>query len=172
LFMELTEAIKKRRSIRKYKRDPIPDETIREVLEAAMDAPSAGNLQSRYFFVVSDQSLRKRLAAAAYDQNFIGQAPIVVVVCTDHRIQTTYGERGIMLYAIMDCAAAIQNMMLCAYSLGLGTCWVGAFNEKEVTKLLNIPSHFRPVAIVPLGYPNESPLPPPKMPFESACEFR
>lgn len=169
--MELTQAIKKRRSIRKFKRDSIPYESIREALEAAMHAPSAGNLQSRYFYVVSDQTLRKRLAAAAYDQNFIKQAPVVVVVCTDHRIQTTYGERGITLYAIMDCAAAIQNMLLCAYSLGLGSCWVGAFHEQEVTKLLNIPLHLRPVSIVPLGYPNESPAPPPKMPFENACEF-
>jgi nitroreductase len=170
--MELTEAIKKRRSIRKYKRDPIPDDSITEVLQAGMDAPSAGNLQARYFYVVRDLALRRYLASAAYDQNFIKQAPVAVVVCADHRIQTTYGERGITLYAIMDCAAAIQNMMLCAYSLGLGSCWVGAFNEKEVTKCLSIPSHLRPVAIVPLGYPNESPMPPPKIPFENACEFR
>jgi nitroreductase len=170
--MELLEAIKKRRSIRKYKPQPVDEQSIRSVLEAAMEAPSAGNLQSRYFYVVRDSSLRERLAVAAYGQDFIEQAPVAIVVCADHRIQGKYGDRGVTLYTIMDCAAAIQNLMLCAYSLGLGTCWVSAFNEAEAAKILEVPSHLRPVAIVPLGYTDESPSPRPKVALEDACEFR
>jgi nitroreductase len=169
--MELSEAIVNRRSIRKYKRDPIPDALITEILNSGMAAPSAGNLQSRHFYVVRDRALMKSLAAAALDQTFIAEASVVVVVCTDHKIRAEYGDRGENLYAIMDCAASIQNMLLTAHSLRLGACWVGAYNEKAVSKILNMPDRFRPVAIIPFGYPAETPGPPHKVAFDAACEF-
>lgn len=169
--MELSEAIVNRRSIRKYKKDSIPDALVREILNSGMAAPSAGNLQSRHFYVVRDRALMKSLAAAALGQTFIAEASVVMVVCTDHKIRAEYGNRGEELYAIMDCAASIQNMLLIAHSLGLGACWVGAYDEEAVTKILNIPDRFRPVAIIPYGYPAESPGPPSKVTFDDACEF-
>jgi nitroreductase len=169
--MELSEAIANRRSIRKYKKDPIPDTLVKDILNSGMDAPSAGNLQSRHFYVVRDRALMKSLAAAALDQTFIAEASVVMVVCTDHKIRSEYGDRGEDLYAIMDCAASIQNMLLTAHSLGLGACWVGAYDERAVSRILNVPDRFRPVAIIPYGYPAESPKPPSRVAFDDACEF-
>jgi nitroreductase len=169
--MELSEAVANRRSIRKYKKNPIPDALVSEILNSGMAAPSAGNLQSRHFYVIRDAAFKKNLAAAALDQTFIAEASVVMVVCTDHKIRAEYGDRGEELYAIMDCAASIQNMLLTAHSLGLGACWVGAYDEKAVTKILNTPDRFRPVAIIPLGYPAESPKLPSKVAFDDACDF-
>lgn len=169
--MELSEAIVNRRSIRKYTKDPIPDTLVREILNSGMAAPSAGNLQSRHFYVVRDKALLKSLVAAAFGQTFIAEASVVVVVCTDHKVRDGYGDRGENLYTIMDCAASIQNMLLTAHSLGLGSCWVGAYDEKAVTKILNIPDRFRPVAMIPYGYPAESPGSPSKVAFDDACEL-
>ena len=170
--MDLNEGIRKRRSIRKYTQKPVPDEHLREILESALEAPSAGNLQSRYFYVIQDRGLRVSLASSALNQAFIGEAPVSVVVCADHRIREEYGIRGIDMYAIMDCAAAIENMLLTACSLGLGSCWVGAFDENAVVKTLGIPVHLRPVAIITLGYAAESPHRPARVTVEKACEFR
>jgi nitroreductase len=170
--MELEEAIKGRRSIRKYKDKPVSDEQIRAVIQAGMDAPSAGNLQSRHFYVVKDSGLRRKLAAAARGQNFIAEANVAIVICADSGIGNRYGERGTSLYSIMDCAASMQNMMLTAHSLGLGTCWVGAFDEQEAARIMKTPPHLRVVSIMPLGYPAESPKPRPKVKFEHCCEFR
>jgi nitroreductase len=98
------------------------------------------------------------LAKAAYGQTFIADAPASIVVCADkERSAYGYGSRGRELYCIQDTAAAIQNILLTVESNGLGTCWVGAFNEKEVIELLNIPDHVRPVCILPVGYPAGSP---------------
>jgi nitroreductase len=170
--MELNEGIRKRRSIRKYTNDSISDEHLRQILESALEAPSAGNLQSRYFYVVQDQKLKASLASAALNQAFIGEAPVSVVACADHRIRAEYGVRGIDVYAIMDCAAAIENMLLTACSLGLGSCWVGAFDESAVVKTLGIPAHLRPLAIITFGYASESPDRPDRVSVEKVCEFR
>jgi len=170
--MDLKEGIRKRRSIRKYTQESVPDEYLREILESALEAPSAGNLQSRYFYVIQDRGLRASLASAALNQAFIGEAPVSVVVCADHKIRAEYGVRGIETYAIMDCAAAIENMLLTACSLGLGSCWVGAFDENAVRRSLSIPAHLRPVAILTLGYAAEFPDRPDRVAVEKACEFR
>jgi nitroreductase len=155
--MDIGDIIRERRSIRKYKDKTVKEDDLTEIMECALYAPSAGDLQSRHFYVVKDQKKRERLSSAALDQKFIAQAPAVVVVCADHRIEKEYGETGKSLYSVLDCAASIQNMLLRAYSLGIGSCWVGAFDEKKVGKILNIPSHLRPVSIITLGYPAESP---------------
>lgn len=155
--MDIDKAIKNRRSIRKYKEKEFPQSDLDKIMESAMDAPSAGNLQSRRFYIVKDKKIRKAIAKGAYNQNFIIEAPIAVVVCADHRIQTRYRSRGIQLYSIMDCSASIQNMLLTAYSLGLGSCWISAFDEEAVRDILDIPIHLRPVAIVTFGYADEKP---------------
>ncbi|MFH1448118.1 MAG: nitroreductase family protein [Candidatus Micrarchaeota archaeon] len=170
--MELQEAIVNRRSIRKYGQEQVSDEDLRKVLQSGMDAPSAGNLQSRHFYAVKDLAMRRGLASAAHGQHFISEAPVAIVVCVDSRIDMRYGERGKNLYAVMDCAASVQNMMLTAHELGLGTCWVGAFDEREAARAINTSPYLRPVAILPLGKAAESPSPHKQKKFEDVCEFR
>ncbi len=125
--------------------------------DSLLAAPSAGNLQSRSFHFVFRDETRRRIADAAYGQDFIREAPLAVVCCANLEIAKHYGTRGKSLYCLQDVAASIQNMMLAAYSLGLGTVWVGAFDEAEVSTILRLPGHIRPVAIVPVGYPDERP---------------
>ncbi|RLF23588.1 MAG: nitroreductase family protein, partial [Thermoprotei archaeon] len=109
---------------------------------------------------------------AALGQMWIAEAPVVVVVCANiPRTAWRYGERGRSLYCLQDTAAAIQNMLLAAHALGYGTCWVGAFDEEEVSRILGLPDHVRPVAIVPIGKPAESPIPPPRRPLDEVVHW-
>ncbi len=158
--MEVLEAIRGRRSIREFKKEPLAPRTLDTFIDALRWAPSAGNLQSRIFYFVLNENLKADLARAALDQDFIAQAPLAVVACADHRIAWRYGERGVRLYCLMDVAASVQNLLLTAQAQGLGSCWVGAFDEEAVKKLLELPPHLRPVAIVPIGFPAEDPAPP------------
>lgn len=167
--MELKHAIETRRSVRSFKNKQVEEEKLDEIINAALCAPSAGNLQSRKFYVIRDEKTKKLIAEAAYGQQFIADAPVVFVVCADHSIKRAYGERGVSLYCIMDCAASVQNMLLTAHSLGLGGVWVGAFDEKEAIRILNPPEHLRPVAIVPLGYPAQIPKPHARVSRKQAC---
>jgi len=162
--MDLFEAIKGRRSIRAYRPDRIPDDVLEKVLDAARWAPSAGNCQPWDLIVVNDSKVKKNLCDAALGQDFIEEAPVVVVICANEsRSAQVYGERGRRFYCLLDVAAAVQNLLLAAYALNLGTCWVGAFDDGMVAKVLWLPSGVRPVAIVPLGYPDEAPRPPPRI---------
>jgi nitroreductase len=161
--MEVTDAIESRRSIRRYKKTDVSDELLKEILRAGQMAPSAGNLQGREFIVIKDNAVRELLCMAALNQYFIMGAPVCIVVCANIlRTATRYGKRA-ELYAVQDATASVMNMMLRAHDLGLGTCWVGAFNEQAVSQLLEIPHGVRPVALLPLGYPDESPEAPPRM---------
>jgi nitroreductase len=149
------EAIKARRSVRAYLPEDIPDKVIASILEAAIWAPTAGNAQPWYFYVLRDKYLKKKLTEAALAQAFIAQAPVVIIVCVDlDRAQAAYGKRGTELYCIQDSAAAVQNMLLCVHALGLGACWVGAFDEQATSDLLDLPRQHRPVAVVPIGRPD------------------
>jgi len=154
--MELIDAILGRRSIRKYKEKDVEDEKIRKILEAAIWAPSSGNTQTWRFYIVRDERIKRELSASALNQRHIRESPVVIVVGYDmQEMYSAYRERGVTLYAIQDAAAATQNMLLRAYDLGLGTCWVGAFDENEVSRILDLPKYVRPVAIVTVGYPAE-----------------
>mgnify|MGYP001131724755 CR=1 FL=1 len=158
--MDVLEAIKGRRSIRAFKRKTVPEEIVEKLIDAASWAPSAGNIQPWEFVIVQKPEIKRRLAEAALEQSFIEEAPVVIVVCADEkRSSMGYGIRGRVLYCIQDTAAATQNILLTAYSLGLGACWVGAFNEKEAREILETPQEIRPVAMIPIGYPDESPSP-------------
>lgn len=164
MAVDLFEAIKGRRSIRSYRSEPVPEEFLNKVLDAARWAPSAGNRQPSEFIVVNDPMVKRYLREAALGQAFIEEAPVVIVVCADWtRSARIYGDRGRDLYCLLDGAAATQNMLLAAYALGLGTCWVGAFDEEAIRNILNLPFGFRPLAIITMGYPNEAPEPPPRM---------
>jgi nitroreductase len=165
--MEVFEAILKRRSVRNFEKKEIPKEKIEKLKEALIWAPSAGNLQARKFYFVFNEEIKKKLAKAALNQNFIAKAPLVIVGCCDLEKISWYGERGKNLYTICDVSAAIENLMLVATSEGLGACWVGAFDEKEVLKILNLPKNERPIVIVPIGFPKEIPNPPEREPEEN-----
>jgi nitroreductase len=159
LQMDVFDVIRGRRSVRSYTREEVSEEELIKVLEAGRGAPSAGNVQPWELVIVRDGATKSRLAMDALGQDFISEAPVVVVVCVDlQKAGWAYGERGEKLYCLQDAAAFTQNMLLAAYALGLGTCWVGAFQEEAVRKTLSIPDECRPVAIVPIGHSAEKPL--------------
>jgi len=168
--MDILKAVKERRSIRDFQKKDIPGALLDRLAEALIWAPSAGNLQARKFYFVRHSDTKKRIAAAALNQGFIAEAPLVIVGCTDNRIATKYGERGVSLYSVQDVALSIMGMMLVAYENSLGSCWVGAFNETDIAAILRMPAHLRPVAVVPVGYPSKIPAPPPRVSKKKAVE--
>jgi len=156
--LDVFEAIKTRRSIRAFTPEEISGGEIEKILDAARWAPSAGNIQPWIFVIVRKPDIKRRISEAALNQFFIEEAPVVIVVCAEQeRSRMGYGSRGATLYCIQDTAAATQNILLAAHALGLGACWVGAFDEEEVRHILRIPRGIRPVAIVPIGHPAEKP---------------
>jgi nitroreductase len=169
--MNILDIIKNRRSVREFKDQEIPESAIDALVEALRWAPSAGNLQSRKFYFVLNEELRNKLAQAGLRQDFVSfivRAPLVIVACADLRIASRYGDRGKDLYCIQDTAASVQNLLLAAHDLGLGTCWVGAFNENRVKEILDMPDYLRPVVIVPVGYPAKTPKAPERL-LKSDC---
>jgi nitroreductase len=151
--MDIEEIIASRTSIRAFKSDPIDDSTVDTALRLANQAPSAGNLQARDFVVIKNSHTKKMLAEAAFNQDFIRTAPVVIVCCANLGRVKSYGDRGRTLYCLQDVAAGIENMMLYLHSKGLGSVWVGAFDEAKVSEALMLPEIARPVALVPVGYP-------------------
>lgn len=161
-FDIVMENIKTRRSVRKYLKKDIPIELVYKLIDAARYAPSSGNNQCWAFIVVKDKKMKKELAEAA-NQDWVSEAPVIVVACINMQIASAvYGERGAKLYGIQNVAAAIENLLLTANSLGLGTCWVGAFSEPRVSILLECPDYIRPCALVTVGWPDEAPKAPPR----------
>jgi len=124
------------------------------------------------FIIVRKSKIKRSLAQAALDQSSIEEAPVVIIVCAnENRSSQGYGVRGKDLYCIQDTAAAIQNLLLFAYSIGLGTCWVGAFREDETREILKIPSGIRPVAMIPVGYVAETPSPRKRRPINLVVHY-
>ncbi|RLI07690.1 nitroreductase [Candidatus Bathyarchaeota archaeon] len=152
--MNIYEVMRTRRSIRAYRPDPIPEEVLNRVLEAVRIAPSGSNRQPWRFILVKDGELRRRLAAACGDQAFIAEAPVVVVACG---YDINYNRGGYMgrMSMLVDVSIAFTHLILAARAEGLGTCWIGAFNNDEVKKLLKIPEDVDVVAVTPLGYPRD-----------------
>jgi nitroreductase len=156
--MDLMQALRARRSIINFLDKPVEEEKLLAVLEAGQLAPSAKNMQDWKFIVVRDFVTRQRLAEAARDQQFVGQAPVVIAACGTSDLVMTCGQPA---YAI-DVAIALDHMTLAAVSLDLGTCWIGAFYEEKVKEILGVPQEVRVVALLPLGYPAEQPGPRPR----------
>ncbi len=150
--MELMDAVRGRRSVRSYLEQSVEEEKLQAVLEAGRLAPSARNMQDWKFIVVRDQATRRKLAKAARDQQFVGEAPVVIAACGTSDLVMTCGQPA---YAI-DVAIAVDHMTLAAQSLGLGTCWIGAFYEDQVREILGVPANIRVVALLPLGYPAQN----------------
>lgn len=150
---DVMDAIRERRSVRRFAPDPVDEFTVGRILEAGASAPSAGNIQPWTFYAVFRQEIKERLSEAAYGQEFIASAPVVIVVCAlPEDTAARYGERGRDLYCLQDTAAATQNILLAAEGFGLGSCWVGAFDEAAVAGALGCVRGERPVAVIPLGF--------------------
>ncbi|MCJ7432388.1 MAG: nitroreductase family protein [Anaerolineales bacterium] len=148
--MNVMDAIKTRKSARAYIDQPVEDDKLNIILEAARLAPSASNRQEWRFVIVRELETRKKLAQIAGRQGFVGEAPIVIVACaeTDGHVMNC----GQPCYPI-DVAIALDHITLAAVELGLGTCWIGNFDEKKVKEILGIPEKIRVVELMPLGYP-------------------
>ena len=164
---------KTRRSNRRFKQEKdVSKEQLLRLIEAAQAAPSAGNCQPWHFYAVKNKKVQAELKESAYNQDFILSAPACIIICTDSkRNEQRYGERGKNLYCLQDTAAAVQNILLCAKVMGLGTCWVGAFDEDKAAEILNLPENFRPVALIPLGYPAEEFKPQNRRPIDEIVTF-
>ena len=154
--MDIKEVIQKRYSCRSYEDTPVPEEKLKSILEAARLAPSASNRQPYKFIIVKNKEKREKLAEAAAGQIFIGEAPIIIagVSLEPERIMSC----KVPAYAV-DIAIAMEHMALQAFAEGLGTCWIGAFSQEEAKKVLEIPEEYKIVALMPFGYPADSPGP-------------
>jgi len=153
--MEFLEVVDKRFSCRSYKDKDVKEEDLKVILENAIKAPNAGNIQDFRFLVVKNEDKRKEVAEAALDQRWMIQAPVFIVVCSDKRNLDKFYKSKSEVYSIQDCSAVAQNLILTATSLGLSTCWIGAFDEGKVRISLNIPAYAFPYMIITLGYGNE-----------------
>jgi len=154
--MDVVECIKTRRSIRKFLDIPVEWDKIGTIVDSGRYAPNSGNLQNWKFIIVLDEDKRKKIADACIQQLWIAKAPVHIIVCSEpEKAKRFYGIRGERLYTIQNSAAAVQNMLLTAHSLGLGACWVGAFDEDNLSSVLGTPDYIRPQAVIPIGYAGE-----------------
>ncbi|MEO0075389.1 MAG: nitroreductase family protein [candidate division WOR-3 bacterium] len=159
--MEFYQVIKNRKSIRKYKPNPIAEDILNRILEAGRLAPSAKNIQPWKFIVIKDQNIKEKLVSACRNQEFIAQAPIVICAVALEKI--AWGKMGGYWSSYpVDVAIALEHIILAATNEGLGTCWIGAFEENEVKHILAIPDDVKVIALTPLGYPDQDPEPRPR----------
>ncbi len=165
--MDVYEAIRERRSIRSYRKDPVPDEILRRVLEAARLAPSARNRQEWRFVAVTDGEKIAALAEAANGQSFVAGAPVVLAFCaTKMHVMGCGVDAG-----VVDTSIPFSYATLAAVAEGLGTCWLGAFDQEKVRKLIGAPADVLVVGITPLGYPAETPPARSRRPFDEVVSF-
>ncbi len=159
--------VRHRHSIRHYQSDmPVEREKLHAILEMACAAPSAGDLQSYHIYAVTEAEHRRALSRAAQNQAFLAEAPACLVFCADpERSAEEYGDRGRGLYALQDATIAAAYAQLAAVAAGLGSTWVGHFDEDAVRAVVNAPDHLVPVALLSLGYPAELPEPTPRRPL-------
>ena len=170
--MDALDAIKSRVSVRKFESKPIPRPVLFRILDSARWAPSAGNLQSWEFVIVEDASIRKKVADACLKQQWIAEAPTVVVVCADtERSAFTYGERGKYFYSIVDTATAIENLLIAATSEGIGSCAVAGFEDNTLRLAIGLPEAIAPIAVIPLGYAAEKPSHPQRADLSDILHF-
>lgn len=155
--MDVFESIRRRRSVREYRSDPVPPEILERMMEALRLAPSACNYQPWRFIVVADPKIREKLAEASHRQMFVAEAPVVLVGCALPRL--AYKKMGeTWNSADVDVTIALDHLMLAAASEGLGTCWIGSFDELEVKRLLHVPDDAKVVGLTPLGWPKREGL--------------
>jgi len=161
--MSLVDVILNRRSIRRYDQKEIPKDVLDKILEAGRQAPSAVNRQPWHFVVLTDYEIKKELSKGLFNRN-IKNSPVTVVGCAS----TGLLDRR---WSIVDTSIALQNMVIAAWAMGVGSCWIGDFKENKVKKLLKIPSKWKVVALVSFGYPAQKPKPRRKKPLEEIVSF-
>jgi len=168
------ETVRRRHSIRKYQSDmPVEPEKLHAILEMACAAPTAGDLQAYRIVVVRGQQERDGLRRAAHDQAFIAEAPICLVFCADPaRSEARFGERGRTLYAVQDATIAAAYAQLAVVAAGLGSTWIGYFDEDAVRELLGLDPGLVPVAMLSVGYPAELPESTPRRPLDEVVSYR
>lgn len=154
LKVDFYEVIRTRRSVRAFKKDSIPDDVLNKILDAARIAPSGSNRQPWRFILVKDAELKQRMISACNNQEFVAEAPVIVVACGQRLPLNRGGYMGEMSI-LLDIAIAFTHLILAARAESLGTCWIGAFSNEAVKKLLKVPEGYEVVAATPLGYPSE-----------------
>jgi len=170
--MDILDLIKSRRTIKHFLPKFVSWDNVSRIIDAGRHAPSSGNIQNWKFIVVYEPDQKQEIAQLAYEQYDIAQAAVLIVVCNEvTKAERYYGLRGERLYSIQNCAAATQNMLLEAQSLGLGSAWIGAFDEEALRGSCGIPDDVRPQAIVAVGYARDVPPKPPKYPMETVTYF-
>lgn len=161
--MSLIEVVLSRRSIRRYEKKDIPEDVLNKILEAGRQAPSAGNRQPWHFIVLTDFEVKKELSKGLWNR-FVKDSPVTIVGCANIGF---LGRR----WSIVDTTIALQNMVITAWAMGVGSCWIGDFREEKVKQLLNIPDKWKVVALITFGYPAEKPHAKPKKPIEKIVSF-
>ena len=156
--MDLRKLLETRRSARAYDGRPFPEEFLDIILEAVRTAPTAGNVQAFRVKVVRDEKTKKALVPACHGQSFIAAAPVILAfMACPSESKEKYGERGEKMYSLQDATIAIYTAHLMASELGLGSCWIGAFKDEEVSMVLDLPKNLVPVGLLPLGYAKDGP---------------
>lgn len=164
--MEFMTLVEERHSVRVYGDAPVEPEKLEKILHAANRAPSAGDLQAYSIVVALTPAVRQALAKAAADQQFVAQAPVVLVFLAEpERSAEKYAHRGESLYALQDATIACAYAQLAAHDLGLSACWVGAFRRREVQEAIGVGEERMPVALLPIGYAAENPQATPRRPL-------
>jgi nitroreductase len=148
--MSLVDVILSRRSIRSYERKKVPKGVLNRILEAGRQAPSASNVQPWHFIVLTDFEVKEKLSHGRWN-TFVKDSAFTVVGCA--HVGDSYGQK----WSTVDTTIALQNMVIAAWALGVGSCWIGDFIEEDVKKLLNIPEDWRVLALISFGYPAEQP---------------
>ncbi len=165
---DVIELIKGRRNVEKFTTQPVSWDKLSKILDAGRHAPSCGNIQNWKFIIVLDNGKKQGLAEKCHEQFEITTAPAIIVICAEpQKAERYYGLRGRKLYSVQNCAAAAQNMLIEAQSLGLATRWIGAFEEDDIKEILGIPNEVRPQILVAVGYPEHVPDKPSKYPLET-----
>jgi len=150
--MDFYEVVRTRRSVRAYRADPVPQETLHRVLDTARIAPSGSNRQPTRLIVITDERIRSDLVPMCHDQSFIAEAPVVIVAC-GRDIKYNRGEWMGRYAMIVDVTIAMDHLTLAARAEGLGTCWIGSFSNAALKQYFKLPKDVDVVALTPLGYP-------------------
>ena len=168
--MDLNEAVKERRSIRKFRRDPVPEDVIDRLIESACLAPSASNLQAWRFIVVNEPALVRKVDL--FCPGLSGEPPVIIVIASDlAEVERRGSENSLRYGCMMDASMAAENLMLAAVSYGLGTCAIKSYNDAAVRKILQLPETIRIELLVSLGVPEATPKTPPRKPLEQVRTY-
>lgn len=162
--MDILNIIKSRRSIRKYKKEKLKQEEILKIVEAGRWAPSASNNQPWRFILVQDEKIIEKIGDACkilIINDFVKNSPLIIVIYTEKKHR----------WVDIDCGMCAQNMMLEAYSLGIGSCFIGAFRERKIREVLNIPEDKNIIGLITFGYIDEEKEPPPRLSIEDLVKY-